>query len=105
MAEIDKSVCKELKSFELSQLDKLLGTLEENVMYESGMHFINGGYANVTAYEVDDDLILIESEYGEQDMGDGRSSNQKNLCSIDRGTLADKELGWRDKLEAIEWGN
>ena len=97
-------VRKELNSFEFSELERLLATIEENLLYSSGLHFINGGYANADAYEMDDIFVLIEGVYGEQNMGDGCSSENKRLASISREVLDSKTMNLKEKLEKVIWG-
>jgi len=104
MAEMVTKIRKEVKSFELSQLEKFIETLESYLLYLNALDSINGGYATVTAYDIDDEDICIEGEYGEQDMGSGSSYTQKEHCVLSREVLVNKDISMRNKLETLTWG-
>lgn len=105
MAEIANHIRKEVKSFELCQLEKFIETLESYFLYSNALDSINGGYATVIAYDIDDEDICLEGEYGEQDMGGGSSYTEKRHCVLSREVLVNKDISMRSKLESLTWGN
>ena len=109
MTTINNKLKAELYSFEYTELERLLETLEDYQLYANALHSINGGYAVAEAYDIDldldedDDIVFIETEHGEQNMGDGISHCTKMCCSISRKVLADKDLTIKEKLEKVDW--
>ena len=101
---IDTAVMKRLNSFELSELQRLLETVEDGVLYKSGLSKISGGYAKAEACDIieDDgiDLIVIEVESGEQ--GDGYTDLLKTSHKLNREVLGNKETTLREKVQTIE---
>ena len=83
--DIDK-IKDELDPVEKKNIIKLLTDLENAEYHNTGMKNINGGFCEVTAYEIDDEDIFVEVNWGEQDMGDGRSTNNRNTYKIERAT-------------------
>jgi len=92
-----------LNSFEMSELERVLETVESYVLHSSGLHSINGGYVNANAYDVQQGEVILEIEEGEQNMGDGCSKCNKSRASISREVLDDKQLSKKDKLEKVVW--
>ena len=82
---IDK-IKSELDPVELKNVTQLLTEFEASEYHITGMSKINGGFCELTAYECDGEEIFFEVNWGEQDMGDGRSSNNKNTYKLDRAT-------------------
>ena len=103
MSKVTKSVLKVINSFQNSELERLLETIEDNLLYVNALHSINGGYSSAEAYDIDEDEILIEAEYGEQNMGDGCSYSNTRACSISLKVLSDKNLSLKEKLSNVVW--
>lgn len=105
---IDDVVRKELNSFELSELTRVLETLEQYELYSTGLNRINGGYADAKAYDINEpyendegDLdINIELESGEAEVG--RRTSTKIEYTISRKILGDHNLNIKQKLHAIK---
>jgi len=106
---IDKYVMAELKSYELSQLQHILETLEQYELYASGLHRISGGYAKAEAYDTDDgedhednivEVICISLESGEAEVG--HTSSSKTFYTLARKFLGDRHLTIKQKLHAIK---
>ena len=103
---IDKNIKKELNSFELSELERLLRAIEDQEYYQSGLSKICGGFSNTKAIDIDleDDgdgeFIIIESTLGEvgQDYSNSNTANYK----VYRSVLNDHKMSLKDKLKTIE---
>lgn len=77
---------KQLTKQELEKLKDVLEKFETQTLYETGLKNINGGFAKAEMFDYDDEYIDIELEWGEQDMGDGRSTTHKEQHKINRKT-------------------
>jgi hypothetical protein len=108
---IHTEVMKRLNSFECSELQRILETVEDQEYYSSGLKNLNGGYASATAYDIETDslddetevdVIQIELESGVQDMGDGHSSCDKTSLLLRRPILSNTKMGLKEKLNEIE---
>jgi hypothetical protein len=111
MAEIKQEVKKELNSFELSELTRVLEGIEAYLLYCSGLSKICGGFSNAEAYEIEDsddydddtdewiDYVLIEVETGE--FGEGFTSSTKVTNRISKKILGDKNLSLKEKLDKV----
>ena len=102
---IDTAVMKRLNSFENSELQRILETVETQVLYRSGLSKISGGYATAEAYDImededDTDLIEIEVESGEN--GCGYTDCLKTSHRLDRKVLGNQEMTLQEKVKAIE---
>jgi len=109
---IDKEVIKELNSFEVSELTRILEALQEQEYYVSGYKNLCGGYATAEAYNVDPDgcydtekaedvdAIEIELESGLQD---GNVTQSTKVClKIPRNVVADPKMTLKEKLQKVE---
>jgi len=109
---ITKNVMKELNSFEISELTRILEAMEMREYYCSGHKNICGGYEIAEAFDIiedghydtasdkDYDAIEIELESGEQD--GGRTHSTKVCYRISRHIVGDKNMALADKLKTIE---
>ena len=109
---IDKDVLKELDSFEVSELQRVLEAVETQEYYYSGYKNLNGGYASAEAYHIEDcgyydeekeeefDSIELELESGVQDIG--RTSCTKVCLKMPRPVLGDKVMSLKEKLATVE---
>jgi hypothetical protein len=109
---IARTVREALLSFELSELERLLEAIADQVYYQSGYNNICGGYAYAEAYGINDgedydedaddwtDTIEIEVESGESD---GSTTHCTKTCHrITRKVLGDKKMTLREKLGKVE---
>lgn len=109
---IEKTVLQHLDSFEVSQLERLLETIEANQLYLSGMDKFTGGYANAEAYELiegddydeatdqDVDVIEIEIEVGENTGSFTKCT--KSCYRITRNILTNPSLSVGDMLQKVK---
>jgi hypothetical protein len=105
MSEITKNVRKVLDSFETSELERVLKTVEDAEYYRSGLKMISGGFATATAYELDEDyddelgmevdVILIKIEAGVAGESKGES-----IVALPKIVLS-KNMTLREKIESI----
>ena len=86
---------------ECSQAIEVLQMFGRWQEYQTGMRMINGGYAFAVLYDYDDEDAQIELEWGEQNMGDGRSSCQKECYTLDREVLK-SDIPVKEKVEKIK---
>ncbi len=89
----DKKLAKDI-NFTKEEYD-IFDKFEWAVLCDNGLRQINGGYSKVTVYDLDDDYdddgnliehLECEVECGEQDCGDGHSSNDKWQVTYNRKT-------------------
>ena len=110
---MDADLVKLFDSYELSELERILEAMASAELYHSGMGGINGGYADAELYDIDYDgdsdengddfdLLMIEVESGEQDMGQGWSKSTRQVCTLDRRVLK-MDLTLREKIEKVKW--
>jgi len=77
---------KQLTKKELEKLKSVLESFETQTLYETGMKNINGGFAQAEMFDYDNEYIDIELKWGEQDMGDGKSTLNTEQHKINRNT-------------------
>ena len=111
---ISKDIQKELNSFELSELTKILEAVAQQEYYASGMKNISGGYAEIEDIDIDYGAKYIEEiddevdvftfclKSGEQDMGSGHSNSYSTRLQIGRNVVGDQKMSLKDKLKTIE---
>lgn len=76
----DKKLTKEIKLTK-KEFD-IFDNFEYAVLCDNGLRQINGGYSEITIYDIDEDdegneLLICEVECGEQNCGNGHSSCDK----------------------------
>jgi hypothetical protein len=110
--EITKDIRKELYSFELSELERLLEAIEEHEYYASGLSNLSGTYVNATAEELEEgedydddkeawvDSLVIGIESGENDETCIRSLKTRHRIS--RKYLGNKTMSLKEKLSKVE---
>ena len=69
---------------EFIELSDVLHGLELQTLRYTGVGKINGGYAEADMFDYDDDYFDVELKWGEQDMGDGHSSQYVENYKIAR---------------------
>ena len=72
---------------EQKALIEILKIFQRQIVRDTGMKWVNGGYASAEMNDYDEDTINIELEWGEQDMGAGRSVSNKESYTLSRNLL------------------
>ena len=99
---IDKKVLKDLNSFEISELTRVLNGLEDRELYASGLHRLSGGYASCLAFDIAKEADIIEIELESGICGD-RASSDKMYGTISISVLGNKILTLKEKLGKVEF--
>lgn len=86
---------------ELTDLADILETFEVQSARDTGVKWLNGGYAKAEMFDYDEDKVDIELEWGEENMGDGRSVAHKECYTLDR-KLITANIDVMEKIANIE---
>ena len=109
---IEPTVKEHLNTYELSQLEKFLETLEMQFLYLSGLEKFMGSYAEAEAYDIlqgeeydeakglDVDVIEIEVEVGEHT--ESMTKCTKTCHKITRNILTDPNISIKEMLEKLQ---
>lgn len=112
MKKIDKKILKELNSFEVSELQRVMEAVEAQEYYYSGYKHLCGGYADTEITDIligDDydeendveyDLIEFALESGVQNE-DGYSCHGSSH-TIPRRIINDTKMSMKEKLQTIK---
>lgn len=85
---------------ELESLAKILEIFEAQALRDTGMKWVNGGYAKADMFNYDDEAVDIQLEWGEQNMGDGKSYVHQECYTLKRNIIT-SDIDILEKIDQI----
>ena len=87
-----------LSDYETEQLSEVMQMVENDEYHDGGWKNLNGGYAECELVDFNEDEVLFDLEFGQQDMGGGGTEDYTDNITIDRDVLSDNKLSIREKV-------
>lgn len=111
---INEVIRKELTTFELTELQRIMEAVERHSYLTSGYKHLCGGYAEVEVFEIDKDgdwdeetdadIDLIEYQIETGICEEGGQTLHKSCHTISRKLVGDTKMTLEEKLKVIEKG-